>query len=116
MPAVCPSAGRDSRRHYLGFRSLMWAKNFAHINDRLHARWASIPYGKVGPSCARSVISDAHPPGDPLLPFQGNSPCVAGNDEVIFYSIARGRWNSLQEGFYLQWNKTNFFSLHFVET
>ena len=27
-----------------------------------------------------------------------------------------GRWNSLQEGFYLQWNKTNFFSLHFVES
>ena len=26
-----------------------------------------------------------------------------------------GRWNSLQEGFYLQWNKTNFYSLHFVE-
>ena len=79
----------------------MWAKNFAHINDRLHARWASIPYGKVGPSCARSVISDAH---------------VAGNDEIIFYSIACGRWNSLQEGFYLQWNKTNFFSLHFVKS
>ena len=60
-----------------------------------------MPYGKGGPSCARSVISDAP---------------VAGNDEIIFYSIARGRWNSLQEGLYLQWNKTNFFSLHFVET
>ena len=30
----------------------------------------------------RSVISEAHPPGGPLLPLRGNSPCVPGNDEA----------------------------------
>ena len=80
------------------------------------------PFGKVGPSCARSVISDAHPPGDPLLPFQGNSPCAAGNDGIKPYFVAIsalraaalrrlrsetrlraqcGRQNSLQEGLLL---------------
>ncbi len=39
------------------------------FRERLHARWASIPYGKVGPPCVRSVITDAH---------------VAGNDKFLF--------------------------------
>ena len=40
-------------------------------------------FGKVGLSCVRSVISDAH---------------VAGNDGIKPYSVACGRQNSLQEG------------------
>ena len=51
----------------------------------MHARWASIPFGKVGPSCVSGVISDAH---------------VAGNDGTDMDSTARRRWNSLQEGFF----------------
>ena len=55
------------------------------FREKPHARCASIPSGKVGPPCVRGVISDAH---------------VAGNDEIKFYSVACGRRNSLQEGFF----------------
>ena len=43
------------------------------------ARWTSIPQGKVGPSCARGVISEAH---------------VPGNDGFSFDSCGCGRRNS----------------------
>ena len=33
----------------------------------------------------RSVFSDAHPPGGPLLPLRGNSPCVAGENRFPFF-------------------------------
>ena len=43
------------------------------------ARWTSIPQGKVGPSCASGVISEAH---------------VPGNDGFSFDSCGCGRRNS----------------------
>ena len=47
------------------------------FREGLHARWASIPCGKVGPSCARSVISDAHVAGNDGLKLI-TSPAGAG--------------------------------------
>ena len=35
----------------------------------------------------RSVISEVHPPGDPLLPLWGNSPCAPGNDGISFFRL-----------------------------
>ena len=58
----------------------------------MRARWASIPGGKVGSSCARSVISEAH---------------VPGNDGLSFSSCGCGRRNSARlsfvEGFSTAW-------------
>src|SRR5699024_5031364 len=34
----------------------------ATFSRKMRARWTSIPDEKVGPSCARSVISEAHVP------------------------------------------------------
>ena len=65
---------------------------------------------KVAPSTMRSVISEAHPPGGPLLPLRGNSPCVPGNDGFSFDSCGYGRRNSarlsLTEGFSTACNHT----------
>ena len=74
--------------------------HFGLFRQKLHDGWSSIPCGKVTPSVMRGVIFEAHPPGDLLLPFQGNSPCVPENDRIKFYSTACGRRNSLQEGFF----------------
>ena len=50
-----------------------------------HEIFASISCEIVGKNFVRSVISEAH---------------VPGNDEIIFYSVVCGRRNSLQEGFF----------------
>ena len=60
------------------------------FREKPYAGWSSTPSGKVGPPCARSVISDAY---------------VAGNDGIKFYSVACGRRNSLQEGFFDKLNR-----------
>ena len=52
---------------------------------RLHEIFASISCEIVGKNFARSVISEAH---------------VPGNDVIEFYSVVCGRRNSLQEGFF----------------
>ena len=50
------------------------------FRERPHGGRGSFSCEKVTPFTMRSVISDAHPPGGPLLPLRDNSPCVAGND------------------------------------
>ena len=52
-----------------------------------HEIFASISCEIVGKNFARGVISDAH---------------VIGNDVIELYSVACGRRNSLQEGFFRQ--------------
>ena len=51
----------------------------------LHESFVSISCEIVGEAFARSVISEVHAPG---------------NDGIQFYSVAFGRRNSLQEGFF----------------
>ncbi len=75
----------------------------AHISALSAARFA----GGCAPNCAcgrnrslRSVFSEAHPPGDLLLPLRGNSPCVPGKNEFRLHFAACGRRNSA-EGFFL---------------
>ena len=51
----------------------------------LHESFASISCEIVGEAFVRSVISEVHTPG---------------NDGAQFYSVASGRRNSLQEGFF----------------
>ena len=55
-----------------------------HFSREMRARWTSIPDGKVGPPCARSVISKAH---------------VLGNDGFSFDSCGFGRRNSARLSF-----------------
>ena len=64
------------------------------FRERLHGGRGSFSCEKVTSSAMRSVISEAHPPGGPLLPLRGNSPCVLGNDRFSLYSAACGRRNS----------------------
>ena len=51
----------------------------------MHESFVSISCEIVGEAFARSVISEVHAPG---------------NDGIQFYSVAFGRRNSLQEGFF----------------
>ena len=70
------------------------------FRERSHGGRGSFSCEKVTPSTMRSVISDAHPPGGPLLPLRGNSPCVAGENRFQFFR-ACGR--ELCEAFSTYW-------------
>ena len=48
------------------------------FRERSHGGRGSFSCEKVPPSAMRGAR--AHPPGGPLLPLRGNSPCVLGND------------------------------------
>lgn len=51
-------------------------KRHSHLFEKgLHAKRASISYGKVGPFCVRSVISQVH---------------ALGNDRISIYSMLVG--------------------------
>ena len=56
----------------------------------MHESFVSISCEIVGEAFARSVISEVHAPG---------------NDGIQFYSVAFGRRNSLQEGFFDKLNR-----------
>ena len=59
----------------------------ATFSREMRARWASIPGGKVGPSCARSVISEAHVPGKDRFSF---SSCGCGRRNSARLSFVEG--------------------------
>ena len=62
------------------------------FREGLHESFPSISSEIVGKSFVRSVISEVHAPG---------------NDGIQFYSVAFGRRNSLQEGFFDKLNRAS---------
>ena len=62
------------------------------FREGLHESFSSISSEIVGKSFVRSVIFEVHAPG---------------NDGIQFYSVAFGRRNSLQEGFFDKLNRAS---------
>ena len=70
----------------------------------LHESFVLISCEIVSEAFVRSVISEVHPPGDPLLPLLGNSPCAPENDEIHnFIPSPLGDGTPCRRAFSISW-------------